>query len=398
MTFFCSLFFGKQFHHLYYLLPYVRESVTKEVLYLDKEPTMLDEIKKKFPDINPIFISRENPKKVIEYLSKFSVFLISNNESYLIKGILPLLQHQYITAYVVHGTPQKFISEKSYMNSLWFFNDVTVFPGSKDIVQFKRLNGIEEKGSKELKINYEGKDALLLKSGNLRIKNYLSANNENVIEEIKSQIDLSKPTLLYTPTFENKLLSSYKEYSSIKFFIQLFNSLKTPSYFNWIIKVHPNVESNNPQLWGSLVSLKEEYCKKGVNIILEAYQEYLPFMEVADALISDRTTAAFDFLYFNKPIFFLDNTNECPLKIDFDKDIMNSFWLYQAGTVIRKKDLLNTDCILQSFTNEDSHKEIREKCKKFSFEDKRTALDIINKLSSYHSSKFSKSCQKLTVS
>jgi hypothetical protein len=387
---FCTLFFGEQFHHLYYLLPYIEESLEKEVLYIDREPFMLHKIKEFFPNINPVFISESNPEGIINYLSKFSVILLSNNYTYLIKLIFPKLLHSYITSYIVHGTPQKFIKERSYMRSLWSLNDVTVFPGFKDLLQLFELNNLDfKKLSDSIRFTREGKTTLLLKSGSLRMKNYLTNKNQKILEIIKEQIETSKLTLLYMPTFNNKFINSEEEeYSSIEFFLELFNKMKRPFDFNWIIKVHPNVVSSNSSLWRSLLDLKEENEKEGINIILEAYQDYLPFMDVADALISDRTTAAFEFLYFNKPIFFLDNTGTCPHKIDFYKDIMSSFWLYQAGNIIRREDLSNIDNILHSFIKQDSYKEIRDQCKKFSFEDKYTASDILKELFEYHSSLF----------
>jgi hypothetical protein len=107
-------------------------------------------------------------------------------------------------------------------------------------------------------------------------------------------LDPNKPTLLYAPTFYP---------SSIEHFSNHFAEDFTD--YNIIIKPH----------FFSLTSAKYnkhrcllEYWQKADNVYLATMADYnlLPFMIVADAMLSDASSAIFEFAALNKPVIWCD--------------------------------------------------------------------------------------------
>lgn len=68
------------------------------------------------------------------------------------------------------------------------------------------------------------------------------------------------------------------------------------------VKLHPNT-LDNPRYIG----LKELYAKKSNLSFLETYPLIFPLLKGVDLLLTDGSSVAYDFLYFDRPIFFLQN-------------------------------------------------------------------------------------------
>lgn len=95
----------------------------------------------------------------------------------------------------------------------------------------------------------------------------------------------TKPTVLYAPT-----LGSFHQ-----------EILEVPEDYNLIIKLHPLFERDN----GLLV---EELKRHPQICVLEEYPLVYPLLEEVDLYVGDISSVGYDFLAFNKPLVFIEDT------------------------------------------------------------------------------------------
>jgi len=133
--------------------------------------------------------------------------------------------------------------------------------------------------------------------GNYRLNYYLQNQDfydtlaeKEIFSHLKKQ-----STLLYAPTWQDKDKSSSFFYGAP----QLFSEL--PSHWNLIIKVHPRLEENDPARLYQLLQLAEK--KSNVCIITE-FPPIYPILSKVDAYIGDLSSVGYDFLFFQRPMFF----------------------------------------------------------------------------------------------
>lgn len=132
-------------------------------------------------------------------------------------------------------------------------------------------------------------------------------------------------TILYAPTFSNKLTSAYDLFDTIKR-LQKFN-------YNWIIKFHELMDKSLIQNYTNLKSKK-------LSIITAP--DILPLMSESNILLTDTSSVAYEYLLFNKPII----TYNAKTRIDKGINILSPSEL--EGALIR------------TITNPDEYKENRE--------------------------------------
>ena len=136
--------------------------------------------------------------------------------------------------------------------------------------------------------------------GNARFRFYTMFKDfyDNLVEkEIFSQFDKKQMVYLYAPTWED-----FERSSS---FFDLSSSLikKLPDSINLIIKIHPWLEQHHP----GYVHFIEERCRDKKNIItLCHYPLIFPILERTDLYIGDLSSIGYDFLLYDRPMFFLD--------------------------------------------------------------------------------------------
>ena len=215
----------------------------------------------------------------------------------------------------------------------------------------------------------------IIQGGSLRTKMYLSQrpSREAIFNSLPT-FDPKKKTLLYMPSFSTDTENLRKDYCSVPFFTKVIKNLKNRDAYNFIIKLHPNLREE-PEM---LIKVNDMIVKYKLNVHVNMCgEDYLPYMDIADVMVSDRTSAAFDYLYFDKPLLFLDHIDECPDKISFD-DYFCSYWLYQCGEIIGKKNLKDVDKLIEGVIANDTHQEIRQKCKAYCFNDNLSVKLIMN--------------------
>jgi hypothetical protein len=151
---------------------------------------------------------------------------------------------------------------------------------------------------------------------------------DNVHASIKNKHPIftnDYPTILYAPTFSEKLTSALLLLDQIK-------SLQKRDY-NWIIKFH---ELMNASLITQYKVLENN------NFIISEIPEIFPHMSESDLLLTDTSSVAYEYIFFNKPIV----TFNAKARID-------------KGINISKPNELE-GAIIRALSNPDEFKENRE--------------------------------------
>lgn len=162
--------------------------------------------------------------------------------------------------------------------------------------------------------------------GNYRLAFYRKYQNfyDNLVEkEIFSRLNPKNSNLLYAPTWDD----SEESTSFFKFGKDLFKSLT--SNYNLIVKLHPLLEEKEPALFYHIISQAESFP----NIrILTDFPLIYPLLSRCDIYLGDFSSIGYDFLVFDRPLFFLD-PHEKILQKDYSR------YLHQCGMCIPTNDI-----------------------------------------------------------
>ena len=201
--------------------------------------------------------------------------------------------------------------------------------------------------------------------GNFRLgfyKKFKDFYNRLVAREIFSKLDSRNRTILYAPT--------WKDPENSTSFFEVFQKVvkKVPQHYNLIVKLHPLIEERNP------VEYYQIYEKKlPANVLfLEQFPLVFPLLDAVDVYLGDFSSVGYDFLYFQKPMFFLDPLQRDPLKDQ-------SAFLHQCGIRIPKEYWDN----IFSFIDDHISKSYRERQKRmfyYAFGKEQTFLQIKEKI------------------
>jgi len=136
-------------------------------------------------------------------------------------------------------------------------------------------------------------------------------------------------TILYAPTWRDCEDSSSFD-ATFKLLIETL-----PDHWNLIIKPHPNLFPS-PEL---LELFLYPYLKKNISILSDFPPVY-PVLDFVDVYLGDMSSVGYDFLTFQKPMFFF-NTNKRDPKRD------KGLYLTQCGTLIEPEDYKETYAIIE---------------------------------------------------
>ncbi len=371
------LFFliGPAQHHLYYLVPLIRETPNRQLCIIDTSPAYVAMVKKTYPDFNIVSFNQDLPK-LIDFFNSFTILLHSNAYPLFEDHIRPKLSPGKVIVNVQHFSPVKFVDDLPYIMSNFAW-DVTVAAGRKDLELLHR-HGVMELGENDYTnpfwMTVQGNPVQVILGGNLRIRQYWrNRPNPHSIFHALPKLDPNKKTILYMPTFSFNITRTKSDYCSMPFFNECLRNMKNPQDYNFIFKPHPNIVYEKHML----ESLIKTATSLGLNFHVELFgSDYLHFMEIADLLVSDRTSAAVDYFFFDKPVFFLDHNHQCPPELTFD-DITNSYWTYQMGQIISKDNIKRIDQLIAENLAQDRFGHIRARCLQYMFADDFTPAQIL---------------------
>lgn len=207
----------------------------------------------------------------------------------------------------------------------------------------------------------------ILISGNYRYTYYKkeSAFFENIVQtEVLNKFEKQQPIILYAPTWQ--------DYENSTTFFDYFNEIleKLPETFNMIVKLHPMLELNDPANYYLILG---KYEKKPNILFLREFPLVYPLLKHADLYIGDMSSIGYDFLTFNKPMFFLNK-----LKREADSIPL----LFQCGTELRPADFPNLYPLVEKQFHE-GQKELSKKRQEtylYTFGEERPFAAIKNEL------------------
>jgi len=218
----------------------------------------------------------------------------------------------------------------------------------------KNANQVLVYGKQMLDI-LEEKKVLNTISSHIQIGNYRYAYYQKfksfyqkiINDEIQSKIKNNNSTILYTPTWEDiEKTSSFWKYANA-----LFENL--PSNINLIVKLHPNIVATN---FVKIEILKSKHQKNNI-LFLDDFPLIYPLLDLVDIYLGDFSSIGYDFLIFNKPMFFLKPENT---KLSSN--------LYECGKVIENGKIFET---IKTYMKHDSKYESkREKLYNHTFDKK----------------------------
>lgn len=159
-------------------------------------------------------------------------------------------------------------------------------------------------------------------TGNYRYAFYLQHQDfysKVVEEEILSKFsEKRRPLIIYAPTWQD-----YED-STTFFDSSAYIMGQLPSDYNMIVKLHPMLEQNDPGAYYRIMGKFEQ--KPNIHFIREFPPVY-PLLATADIYLGDMSSVGYDFLAFNRPMFFLN-------KLRKDSKIDPSLFLYRCGVEI----------------------------------------------------------------
>jgi CDP-glycerol glycerophosphotransferase (TagB/SpsB family) len=156
--------------------------------------------------------------------------------------------------------------------------------------------------------------------GNYRLafyRKYQSFYDQLAEQEILSKFPSKNPTLLYAPTWRDADHStSFFDYGK-----QIISQL--PASWNLIIKLHPLLEQRDPAQFYFIAALAEQ---KPNALLIQEFPPVYPILSKADVYLGDFSSVGYDFLAFERPMFFLPTLSRgrlhsCGITIDPSRNI-----------------------------------------------------------------------------
>lgn len=122
-------------------------------------------------------------------------------------------------------------------------------------------------------------------------------------KEVLPHFDKKRPIILYAPTW----LDLEESTSFFEAYDYLLGNL--PDHYNMIVKLHPRLELDDTILYYQIMG---KYEKKKNVLFLKDFSLIYPLLAHSDIYIGDMSSVGYDFLAFNKPMFFLNKQKRDP--------------------------------------------------------------------------------------
>jgi len=248
------------------------------------------------------------------------------------------------TVYCPHG-----FSDKGFYLKDCAKEDITLVYG-QNMIDLFRLEKV-----------YERLHSYVL-TGNYRYTYYKQNKpfyDKLVQEEIFNKLDKSKPTILYAPTWLDA------EESTTFFDVpnMLFSQL--PNEYNMIVKLHPRLELDDVAKYYHIVGTFEE---KANILFIKDFPVY-PLLDASDIFISDLSAIAYDFLPFNRPMFFLNKHRR-----NSKKD--RGLYIYRCGVEVLPEDFGNIYQIIEKNRDAEKFAKIKAETYLYTFGNERPFPEI----------------------
>lgn len=342
--------FGDSLHHLIYLLPFAKNTISRTVVVIGASNSFKSRIQSKYCDINFIFLPTEyNPIYIARTLSMFDVLLFSNGYLYFEREIRKLIPRNKLLVRVTHGPMSKFSVNRDYIKRNLCAWDALIVPGPRDAFLVLGALGLPDPSThidkRAIHLNKNNGDQfILIQSGNLRLEEHplrAGTKNKNSNKQEKRKI------------FSMTTYTQQQGKDSLTILEKIIKQKDLPIKFDVQFSIHPNLIREPERLKPIELACNDSGIKFDYN---ELVGDYLDRMAEADVLLADNTSGSSDFLIFNRPIVFLDATGNYKNKTDIAWS--DPCWMYRHGDIISEK---NTETAIELIENSIKHDPKKEK-------------------------------------
>lgn len=341
-----GLIYGSVEHYLDHLAPLCS---LLEVPLILTDGELVEMAKKYYPNLEILYWE---PILITEKLVSTFDLILSCTPRDLFDEVFffaqKMLQKRVITLWCPHGNSDKGHSS-FYMEALRK-EEASLLYGEQ-MVQF-----LKEKGS------FDQLKAHLI-TGNFRytyFKTHKPFYEELIASRIGQKLRSAKRTLLYAPTWQDHEFSS-------SFFDALDPLVTTlPEEHNLLVKLHPNLRRQEE--W-KVEMLQEKYEMHERVVFIENYPPVYSLLSIVDAYIGDMSSIGYDFLNFDKPLFFLNQKGNEPHKEPY---------LFRSGVEISKDHYWQVNKIISDFFAFElrDFSSIRKEISHFAFGKEKTAKEL----------------------
>jgi hypothetical protein len=306
-------------------------------LFGDEEPYEI--AKKYYPGIDAKLVDRSelSPRALLENYDHFYVSQCWDRESTqeLFQSVFPDRQIELRSVYCPHGNSDK--TEPDGGLNCYLNHDVLLVYGQHMVDLLK-----------ETKVW----DALKKKviTGNFRYsyyKKHQAFYDRIVQEEVLSRFaDNGNQTLLYAPTW------------SADFFTAAAHVLDNlPSHYNIIVKIHHRLMHDH---LGAMIRMMGYYENRPNILFLEDFPPVYPLLSHVDIFIGDVSSIGYDFLAFNRPMFFMRISPNSP-------NPEREFLLYRCGIELQPEQYPQLYEIMEAHLQSDQTKWQEERRKMYEY-------------------------------
>lgn len=220
--------------------------------------------------------------------------------------------------------------------------------------------------------------------GNFRytyFKKHLNFFNNVVEKEVLSHFKKRAPLILYAPTWQ--------DFEDSTTFYQASSTLidNLPSDYNMIIKLHPRLELDDTATYYHILGKYEE--KPNVLFIKDMPLVY-PLLAHTSIYIGDMSSVGYDFLPFNKPMFFLNKQKR-------DAQTDRGLYLFRCGVEILPEQYAEIYKIMEKSLPTDREKfgAIRSEVYEYTFGKERPFEEIKQEIINAYSTPLTKEFTKI---
>ncbi|MEM7174679.1 MAG: CDP-glycerol glycerophosphotransferase family protein [Chlamydiota bacterium] len=312
-----ALIHGMQPHHLDHLATL---AIELDIPLIVTEPSLQQLAKKYYPALTTFLT---DDLHLGRYVIENYDTLLSSLPRDLIDQMFFVVQHIYqkplTTIWCPHGNSDK--GHASYLMEALQKEKIALVYGEKMIDFLRTKNAYDQLDS-----------ALLI--GNYRYHFYqkrATFYDELIKREILAHLSAASMTFLYAPTWQDSERST-SFFSAFPAMIEHW-----PRKWNLIVKLHPNLALQQPNRTELLI---DRASKSSNMTILTDFPLIYPLLNTVDGYIGDLSSIGYDYLTFNKPMFFLNETNRNP-KTD------PGLFLFRCGHVVDRSDYPNLPSLIE---------------------------------------------------
>jgi hypothetical protein len=226
----------------------------------------------------------------IDYLAREFDVIFESGKLWAVelKPFIELLHRKQIRfVFCPHGN-----SDKGYSLQHHVEQDMALVYGDHLYDHLKKTGALEKIGS-------------TVYTGNYRFPFYRKHQTfyDQIAEEkIFSRFQKQKPTILYAPTWQDK--------ENPTSFFRTTDSLveQLSDHFNLIIKLHPFLIADHP---GEVLRIVHRYENHSSILFLDDFPPIYPILARCDLYLGDFSSIGYDFLAFDKPLYFSAPGNSC---------------------------------------------------------------------------------------